>query len=151
MFLISRSDGWINGYDLCYKLNETSFSYKVTDCSLTTMALSNKGDKLLVGDEEGKVSLVKLSQSFYVANSKEETDLKKNNLNKLFEREQAREKALTTAKKIQHKKEQGPSNKQEEMLKQKIKTNASKILSLLLLFTFKLVPSFYHKLSFDSF
>ena len=76
MFLISRSDGWINGYDLCYKLNETSFSYKVTDCSLTTMALSNKGDKLLVGDEEGKVSLVKLSQSFYVANSKEETDLK---------------------------------------------------------------------------
>ena len=121
MFLISRSDGWINGYDLCYKLNETSFSYKVTDCSLTTMALSNKGDKLLVGDEEGKVSLVKLSQSFYVANSKEETDLKKNNLNKLFEREQAREKALTTAKKIQHKKEQGPSNKQEEMLKQKIK------------------------------
>ena len=95
-------------YDLCYKLNETSFSYKVTDCSLTTMALSNKGDKLLVGDEDGKVSLVKLSQSFYVANSKEETDLKKNNLNKLFEREQAREKALTTAKKIQHKKEQGP-------------------------------------------
>ena len=24
MFLICRSDGWINGYDFCYKLNETT-------------------------------------------------------------------------------------------------------------------------------
>lgn len=100
MFLICRSDGWINGYDLCYKLNETTFSYKVTDASLTTMALSAKGDKLLVGDEDGKVYLIKLSKSFYVMNDKAEIDAKKNMLNKLFEREQTKEKMLTTVKKI---------------------------------------------------
>ena len=141
MFLVSRSDGWINGYDLCYKLNESSFSYKVTDSSLTTMSLSNKGDKLLVGDEEGKVSLVKLSQSFYVANSKEETDAKKNNLNKLFEREQAKEKALTTAKKVQHKKEQAPTNKQEEATKQKIKAIEEQYMKCIAEFTGYVPPA----------
>ena len=105
MFLISRSDGWINGYDLCYKLNEPSFSYKVTDSSLTSMTLSLKGDKLLVGDEDGKVSLVKLSQSFYVSNSKEETDAKKNALNKYFEKEQTKEKLFSQVKKAPPKKE----------------------------------------------
>lgn len=29
MFLICRSDGWINGYDLCYKLNETTLVTKL--------------------------------------------------------------------------------------------------------------------------
>lgn len=121
MFLICRSDGWINGYDLCYKLNETTFSYKVTDSSLTTMALSAKGDKLLVGDEEGKVSLIKLSKSFYVVNDKAEIDAKKNMLNKLFEREQTKEKMLTQVKKVPPPKENIKPEKLEQLQRQRIK------------------------------
>ena len=121
MFLITRSDGWINGYDLCYKLNETAFQYKVTDASLTTMALSLKGDKLLVGDEDGKVSLVKLSKSFYVMNDKTDIDNKKNILNKLFEREQTKEKNLTMVKKVPPPKPETKAEKILELQNQKIK------------------------------
>ncbi|MCQ2816553.1 MAG: hypothetical protein MJ252_04715 [archaeon] len=121
MFLISRSDGWINGYDLCYKLNEPCFSYKVTESPLTTMALSSKGDKLLVGDEEGKISMVKLSESFYYQGTKEELDIKKNNLGKFFENEQTREKILTTVKKvIQKKAVEGQAEKEEKARQEKI-------------------------------
>ena len=121
MYLVSRSDGWINGYDLCYKLNETTFEYKVTDASLTTMSLSSKGDKLLVGDEDGIVSLLKLSKSFYVMVDKEEVDMKKNNLNKLFEREQTKEKVLTTQKKMAPPKENVNLEKQKAAEDAKIK------------------------------
>ena len=121
MFLVSRSDGWINGYDLCYKINETTFEYKVTDASLTTMSLSTKGDKLLVGDEAGIVSLIKLSKSFYVMADKEELDLKKNNLNKFFEREQTKEKVLTTQKKAPPPKENVNLEKQKAAQDAKIR------------------------------
>ena len=121
MFLVSRSDGWINGYDLCYKINETTFEYKVTDASLTTMSLSSKGDKLLVGDEAGIVSLIKLSKSFYVMADKEELDMKKNNLNKFFEREQTKEKVLTTQKKAPPPKENVNLEKQKAAQDAKIR------------------------------
>ena len=121
MFLVSRSDGWLNGYDLCYKINETTFEYKVTDASLTTMSLSSKGDKLLVGDEAGIVSLIKLSKSFYVMTDKEEVDMKKNNLNKFFEREQTKEKVLTTQKKAPPPKENVNLDKQKAAQDAKIR------------------------------
>ena len=121
MFLVSRSDGWLNGYDLCYKINETTFEYKVTDASLTTMSLSSKGDKLLVGDEAGIVSLIKLSKSFYVMADKEEVDMKKNNLNKFFEREQTKEKVLTTQKKAPPPKENVNLDKQKAAQDAKIR------------------------------
>ena len=121
MFLICRSDGYINGYDLCYKLNDTTFSYKVADLSLTTMSLNVKGDKLLVGDEDGVVYLIKLSKSFYDCSNKAEVDNKKNMLNKLFEREQTKEKMLTTTKKMIQKNEGTNLEKLEKIKKEKIK------------------------------
>ena len=121
MFLICRSDGYINGYDLCYKLNDTTFSYKVADLSLTTMSLNVKGDKLLVGDEDGVVYLIKLSKSFYDCSNKAEVDNKKNMLNKLFEREQTKEKMLTTTKKMIQKNEATNLEKLEKIKKEKIK------------------------------
>ena len=120
MFLICRSDGYIDGYDLCYKLNDTTFSYKVTDLSLTTMSLNVKGDKLLVGDEDGKVYLIKLSKSFYDCSNKTEVDNKKNMLNKLFEREQTKEKMLTTTKKMIQKNEGTNLEKLEKIKREKI-------------------------------
>jgi hypothetical protein len=75
----------------------------------------------LVGDEEGKVSLIKLSKSFYDTNNKTEVDNKKNMLNKLFEREQTKEKMLTAGKKIPPPKEGMKPEKIEQIRKQKIK------------------------------
>ena len=92
------------------------------------MALSAKGDKLLVGDEEGKVSLIKLSKSFYDTNNKAEVDNKKNMLNKLFEREQTKEKMLTTVKKIPPPKEGIKPEKLEQIKQQKIKEIEEKYL-----------------------
>ena len=85
------------------------------------MSLSSKGDKLLVGDEDGIVSLLKLSKSFYVMVDKEEVDMKKNNLNKLFEREQTKEKVLTTQKKMAPPKENVNLEKQKAAEDAKIK------------------------------
>ena len=92
------------------------------------MSLSAKGDKLLVGDEEGKVSLIKLSKSFYDTSNKAEVDNKKNILNKLFEREQTKEKMLTTVKKIPPPKEGMKPEKIEQIKQQKIKEIEEKYL-----------------------
>ena len=66
------------------------------------------------------MSLIKLSKSFYDTNNKTEVDNKKNMLNKLFEREQTKEKMLTTVKKIPPPKEGMKPEKIEQIKKQKI-------------------------------
>ena len=66
-------------------------NFQIGDCSLTSIAISLKGDKLIVGDENGKISLLKLSKSFY---SQDDIELKKDNLGKMFERELLRERYL---------------------------------------------------------
>ncbi len=85
------------------------------------MSLNVKGDKLLVGDEDGKVYLIKLSKSFYDCSNKAEVDNKKNMLNKLFEREQTKEKMLTTTKKMIQKNEGVNHEKLEKIKNEKIK------------------------------
>jgi hypothetical protein len=83
------------------------------------MALNLRGDRLLVGDEEGKVSLLKLSKSFY---SQHDNENKKDFINKFFDREANREKNLETLlKKKGPVKEDLKTNKQEIVIKEKIK------------------------------
>jgi dynein intermediate chain 2 len=121
LFFVSRSDGWINAYDLCYKINDPAFAYKVSDTGLTSIAVNLKGDRLLVGDEEGKVSLVKLSKSFY---SQDNTEYKKDFINKLFDRESAREKMVENIvkKKLNPgKDDQTKQLKMEQMVKERIR------------------------------
>lgn len=121
LFFVSRTDGWINAYDLCYKINESAFSYKVSESSLTTICLNMKGDKLMVGDEEGKVSLIKLSKSFY---SQHDNENKKDFINKLFDREANREKSLELMLKkkgMPVKEDLQKLTKQEQTIKDKIK------------------------------
>jgi hypothetical protein len=124
MFL-SRTDGFVVAYDICYKLNETVFSGKVTDYPITSIAINKEGDKLFVADEEGKVSMLKLSKSFY-----EQTQLQKTTsqafLNTMFEREVNKEKSIEIL--IERKKKKGvPKDdaakqaKQEQQLKERLK------------------------------
>ena len=69
--------------------------YKVSDSAITSLSISKEGDKLYIGDEEGKVSMVKLSKSFYNLNSAFFKN-KAENLNKYFEREFNKEKGIDT-------------------------------------------------------
>jgi hypothetical protein len=91
LYFVARTDGWINAYDMCYKINESTFAYKVCDSALTSICLTSKGDKLIVGDEEGKIYLLKLSRSFY---SQHDLENKKDYMNKMFDRELLREKYI---------------------------------------------------------
>jgi len=122
LYFISRTDGWINAYDLCYKTNESTFSYKVCDSALTSMCINSiKGDKLIIGDEDGKVYVLKLSKSFY---SKHDDEMKKEYINKLFERELTREKYIDAQNKKkggQVKDETSKITKQEQIIKDKIR------------------------------
>ena len=120
LFFIARTDGWINAYDLCYKTNESTFSYKVCDSALTSICMNPKGDKLIIGDEEGKVYQIKLSRSFY---SQHDLENKKDYLNKLLERELAREKFIDSLskKKIVVKDETNKQAKQDQLIKDKVK------------------------------
>jgi dynein intermediate chain 2 len=120
LYFISRTDGWINAYDLCYKINESTFTYKVCDSALTSICITTKGDKLIIGDEEGKIYLLKLSKSFY---SQADIENKKEYINKLFERELAREKYIESLgkKKGPVKDDSAKIAKQEQMIKERIK------------------------------
>ena len=93
IFFVSRSDGWVNAYDLCYKTSEPAFSYKVGESGLTSMAISNKGNSLIVGDEDGKISFLKLSKSFYEVEEQDNKDFR-DFVSAMFEREQQREKNI---------------------------------------------------------
>lgn len=85
------------------------------------MAISNKGDKLIVGDENGKISLLKLSKSFYTVS---DNDFKKDFLGKMFEREVNREKNIEQNLKKKQAPVKDDSKKlanQEQTIKDKIK------------------------------
>jgi dynein intermediate chain 2 len=103
-------------YDICYKINEPAFSYKVCNSNIISIALNSKGNKLLVGDEEGRVHLIKLSESFY---SQYDIENKKEFISKLLERENARERALDVKKKP-IKEDLNKHSKQEQLIKEKI-------------------------------
>lgn len=57
------------------------------------MIINKDGDKILIGDEDGKVSLVKLSKSFYSISSNS-VKAKQAFLNSFLEREVNKEKAI---------------------------------------------------------
>ena len=57
------------------------------------MAISNKGNSLIVGDEDGKISFLKLSKSFYEVEEQDNKDFR-DFVSAMFEREQQREKNI---------------------------------------------------------
>jgi len=121
IYFISRSDGWLLIYDLCYKINEPAFSLKVSESALTSIAINNLGDSLIIGDEAGKVYLLELSDSF---KSKHDDENKKNFINSMFDREALREKAIEVVLKkrtIPVKDDSARLVKQEQQIKEKIR------------------------------
>jgi len=128
IFFISRSDGWLLIYDLCYKINEPAYSLKISEAALTSIAINTGSDKLLLGDETGKVFMLELSDSF---KSKNESESKKDFIEKLFEREALREKSIEVTlkkKQVPPKDDSAKFLKQEQLIKEKIKRIEEKYL-----------------------
>lgn len=95
IFFVSRSDGWVYAYDILYKTQEPIFGQKICDSALTSMCINIKGDKIIIGNDDGVVSLIKLSKSFYSAEQQEiKKNIEVNNLNLMLEREVLREKGI---------------------------------------------------------
>jgi len=88
------------------------------------MAINNKASRLIVGDEEGKISFLKLSKSFYELNDQDNKDFKEF-VSAMFEREQLREKNIEQMykqKKISAPKDESVKiAKAEQSIREKIK------------------------------
>lgn len=94
---------------------------KISESALTSIAINSTGDRLIIGDESGKVYLLELSESF---KSKHEDENKKLFINYLFEREALREKAIEVIlkkKQIPVKDDSAKILKQEQLVKEKIR------------------------------
>jgi hypothetical protein len=88
---------------------------------LTSISVNNTGDRLIIGDESGRVYLIELSDSFRSRNDEEN---KKNFLNNYLDREAQREKSievLLKRKQIPVKDESVKLLKLEQNIKEKIK------------------------------
>ena len=94
---------------------------KISESSLTSIAINNNADRLIIGDESGRVYLIELSDSF---KSKHDDEKKKDFLNNYLEREALREKSievLLKRKQIPVKDESARILKEEKNIKEKIK------------------------------
>ena len=94
---------------------------KISESSLTSIAINNNADRLIIGDESGRVYLIELSDSF---KSKHDDEKKKDFLNNYLEREALREKSievLLKRKQIPVKDDSARLLKEEKNIKEKIK------------------------------
>lgn len=114
VFFVIRADGWLLAYDICYKTHDYVFSHKICESALTTMAINIKGDKVIIGDDDGVVSLVKLSKAFYDVDHSNETE-KRDFITSMMEREVAREKGI---EQILKRKSNPPKDESAKLLKQ---------------------------------
>lgn len=93
VFFVIRNDGWLLAYDICYKTKDYIFSQKISESALACMAINLKGDKMIIGDDDGLVSLVKLSKAFYETDNLE-VEKKRDFIGLMMEREVSREKGI---------------------------------------------------------
>jgi len=94
VFFLARADGYLSIYDYNYRMNDVSLSQKVTDYSLTSMAVQSQGSFVALGDSNGVLTLLQLCDGLVQAQPNE-----KNNVGALFDRETKREKNLDTLRK----------------------------------------------------
>lgn len=107
--------------------------YKVSESCITSMIINKDGDKILIGDEDGKVSLVKLSKSFYSI-STNSVKAKQAFLNSFLEREVNKEKAIDALLNLKGKKKVGKDDatkqaKAEAALKERLRSIESEYMS----------------------
>ena len=94
VFVGGRYDGVLDFFDYGLSMGPPSYSHKVSEKPLTSVAVENKGRMLAAGDASGTITLLNLSDelSLAIANEKILTA-------QVLEREQRREKNLDTLRK----------------------------------------------------
>lgn len=125
IFFLTRSDGWIDIWDYYYRQNEICFSQKISDYSLTCMAVKPKTSDILIGDASGSVTLLQMCKSLWEPQPK---GVEEGALKVMFEREGSREKTLLQQKKMletrrakELKKEVKKEVKKKNVVEEKIK------------------------------
>lgn len=91
IFGAARSDGYLDIYDLFFKVDAPSVSLKVSSAPLTSLEIEPTSQYMAVGGADGTVSLLQASESLYVSSN---IVAEKQFIQTLFERESKREKAL---------------------------------------------------------
>lgn len=124
LFFLTRSDGWLDAWDYYYRQNEPAFSQKISDSYLTTLCVKSSGQNIqdnnliAVGDMDGVVNMMELSDSLYNPLGKKEKDT----VQVMFDREFRREKGIEVSKKLaEQKKAQKKEIKEKEGKEDKIK------------------------------
>jgi len=96
LFVGSRHDGVIDFFDYSLGMGPSSYSHKVSESPVSTLAMEPKGRLLAAGDAAGTISLLQLSDELSLPIPNE-----KNIMGTILEREQRREKNLDTLRKQQ--------------------------------------------------
>ena len=91
VYMTAKASGAVDIWDLLFKTNEPTLSLKISDASLSSLAVESHGHMMAVGAKDGSLTLVELGKSLAVASAGE-----KHALASLFERETGREKILAS-------------------------------------------------------
>ena len=96
LFVGSRNDGVVDFFDYSLGMGACSYSHKVSEHPINTIAMESKGRMLAAGDATGTITLLQLSDELSSPIPNE-----KNLMASILEREQRREKNLDTLRKQQ--------------------------------------------------
>eukprot|EP00743_Colponemidia_sp_Colp-15_P005201 GILK01005596.1.p1 GENE.GILK01005596.1~~GILK01005596.1.p1 ORF type:complete len:578 (-),score=98.10 GILK01005596.1:78-1811(-) len=94
VFLTTKIDGTLDVWDIFYHQNEPIQTQQVSEHSLKTLSIQEAGRYAAVGDTNGCISLIELSEGLYVQQSGEKTAIAQ-----MFDRESKRERNLENQRK----------------------------------------------------
>ncbi|KAM9793444.1 dynein axonemal intermediate chain 2-like isoform 1-T1 [Syngnathus typhle] len=89
VFVTVNMDGWLDIWDILFKQNDPTISFKVREEPLCTVQVHEAGSKVACGSQLGVISLMKISSGLCTEQNNEQ-DL----LSEILEREAKREKVL---------------------------------------------------------
>jgi len=89
VFFLTRMDGTVEIWDIFDRQSEPVYSHHISDAALSSVAVCRQGNQMAVGDENGKISVLNMSEAVVQTRKSEKFALVN-----MLEREVKREKAL---------------------------------------------------------
>lgn len=89
VFFVGKANGYLDIWDYMLTQDKPTWSQKILEHGISTIATDKTGRTLAVGDEKGTTAILRLSNSLTIAGVTEKADVQQ-----MFEREGAREKTL---------------------------------------------------------
>lgn len=100
VFFVTRQDGVLDIWDYFYRQNDVALSHKLGDAGLSSISVHARGALVGIGDDQGTVSLLEVSDSLSRSNPNEKLAM-----GGMFEREKQRETNLKVLAKDQKRRE----------------------------------------------